>query len=76
MRLKEKQWKFQLMILGKKNRLKYSLKIGSITVKESDEVELLGITIDKAFNFKKHIEHFCPVQAWCFKANQKLLDCR
>ena len=40
------------MILGKKNRLEYSLKIGSITVKVSDEVELLGITIDKAINFK------------------------
>ena len=45
------------MILGKKKRLKYSLKIGSITIKESDEVELLGITIDKALNFKKHIEN-------------------
>ena len=40
------------MILGKKNRLKYSLKIGSITIKESIEVELLGITIDKALNLK------------------------
>ena len=49
--------KFQFMILGKKNRLKYSLKIGSITIKEPDEVELLGITTDKAFNFRKHIEN-------------------
>ena len=47
------------MILGKKNRLKYSLKIGSITTKESNEVELLGITADKALNFKKHFENFC-----------------
>ena len=47
------------MILGKKNRLEHSLKIGSITVKESDRVELLGITIDKALNFKKHIENLC-----------------
>ena len=31
--------KFQFMILGKKNCLKYNLKIGSITVKESKEVE-------------------------------------
>ena len=43
------------MILAKKKRLKYSLKFGSITIKESEEVELLGITIDKALNFKKHI---------------------
>ena len=47
------------MILGKKKRLKYSLKIGSTTIKESDEVELLGITIDKALNFKKHFENLC-----------------
>ena len=47
--------KFQFMILEKKNCLKYSLKIGSITVKEFDEVELRGITIDKALNFKKNI---------------------
>ena len=47
------------MILGKKKRLKYSLKIGSIIIKESDEVELLGITIDKALNFKKHRESLC-----------------
>ena len=47
------------MILGKKKRLKYSLKIESITIKESDKVELLGITIDKALTFKKHIENLC-----------------
>ena len=28
------------MILGKKKRLKYTLKFGSITIKEPDEVEL------------------------------------
>ena len=47
------------MIHGKKNLLKYSLKIGSITVKEPDEVELLGITIDKTLNFKKRIKNLC-----------------
>ena len=57
--LKANPGKFQFMILGKKNRLKYSLKIGSITVKESDEVELLGITIDKVINFEEHIKNLC-----------------
>ena len=47
------------MIFGKKNLLKYGLKIGSITIKESDEVEVLGITINKALNFKKHRESLC-----------------
>ena len=45
--------------LGKNKRLKYCLKIRSVTIKESDKVELLGITIDKALNFKKHIENLC-----------------
>ena len=46
--LKANRGKFQFMILGKKNSLKYGLKIGSITVKKPNEVELLGITTDKA----------------------------
>ena len=45
-----------------KNRCKYSLKIGSITVKESDKVELREITIDKVSNFKKFIPIQCKVQ--------------
>ena len=38
--------KFYFMTFGKKHRLKYSQKIGSITIKESDEVELLGNTLN------------------------------
>ena len=66
--LKANPAKFQFMILGKKNHLKYSRKIGSITVKESDEVELLGITIDKVLNFRKHRKFMppCPVQTSWF----------
>ena len=55
--LKANAGKFQFVILGKKKCLKYSLKIGSITAKESDKVKLRGITVDKALNFKKHIEN-------------------
>ena len=43
--LKANPGKFQYMIPGKKNPLKYGLKIVSIIIKESNEVELLGITI-------------------------------
>ena len=66
--LKAKPGKFQFMILGKKNRVKYSLKIGCITVQEPDEAELLGITIDKALNFKKHIENLCPIAQYKLQA--------
>ena len=54
---------FQFVILWKKDRLKYSLETGSITIKES-EVELLGRTNDEVLNFKKT----CPM------TNQKILD--
>ena len=57
--LKENPGKLQFMILGKKNRLGYNLKVLSVTIKQSDEVELPGITIDKALNFTNHIENLC-----------------
>ena len=54
------------MFLQKFLRSKYCLTIGPIYVKESDHVELLGITIDKHLDFKKHIENLC------WNANYKL----
>ena len=69
--LKANPGKFQFIILEKKNRLKYSLKIGSITSKECNKVELLV----KKKTHRKCMSH-CPVQASCYKANQKILDIR
>ena len=69
--LKANPEKFQFLILGEKHRLKYSLKIGSITIKESDEVELLGITIDKALNLK-NIEHLCHTAKYKFHALRRI----
>ena len=56
----------RFMILKKLLRSKYCLTIGLINVKESDHVELLGITIDKHLDLKKHIENLC------WNANYKL----
>ena len=56
------------MIFGKKNCLKYSLKIGSVTIKEYDEVELLEINIDKALNFKNHLGNLCCTAEYKFHA--------
>ena len=36
-----------------------TIKIGNSEIKESDYEKLLGITLDKKFNFKKHAEDFC-----------------
>ena len=54
------------MILQKSLRSKYCLTAGPINLKESDHVELLGITIDKHLAFKKHTESLC------WNANYKL----
>ena len=54
------------MILQKSLLSKYCLTIGPINVKESGHEELLGITIGKHLDFKKHIENLC------WNANYKL----
>ena len=47
------------MILGDKSHHKHILKINSIKVEASDNILLLGITIDKKITFKQHIENLC-----------------
>ena len=51
--------KFQFMILNQKNQRRQQMVINSITVKDSNEVILLGITIDNKLVFKKRIENLC-----------------
>ena len=45
------------------------MEINSITVKESNEVILLGITIDNILVFKKHIENLYRTAQYNFKSN-------
>ena len=35
------------------------LSVNTFTINESDEAELLGLTIDKQLNFSKHIDKLC-----------------
>ena len=51
--------KFQFMILNQKNQRRQQMVINSITVKDSNEVILLGITTDNKLVFKKRIENLC-----------------
>ena len=51
--------KFQFMILSKRLYQPQKLSVNTITTDESDEVELLGLTIDKELNFSKHINKLC-----------------
>ena len=51
--------KFQFMILSKKSDQPQKLSVNTCTIDESDEVELLGLTIDKELNFSKDIGKLC-----------------
>ena len=51
--------KFQFMILSKKSYEPHKLSVNTFTTAESDEVELLGLMIDKELNFRKHSDKLC-----------------
>ena len=57
--MKKNPEKFQFMILSKKSYEPQKRSVNAYTIKESDEVELLGLTIDKELNFSKHIDNLC-----------------
>ena len=51
--------KFQFMILSKKSYEPRKLSVNTFTIDETDEVELLELTIDRELNFSKHIDKLC-----------------
>ena len=57
--------KFQLMFLSKYKNIEKNMPFDGKTIKSSDTVELLGITLEKNINFKRHIQNICH------KANNK-----
>ena len=57
---------FQFMILGKGTRQTKILNIDNIKIRESQNIELLGLTIDNRLTFKEHINMLCR------RANDKL----
>ena len=59
--LKLNDEKCHLMVFGDKNT-KTTVEIGNSEIKKSDCDKLLGITFDKKFNFRKHIEDLCRKQ--------------
>ena len=50
---------FHFMILGKGTRQTIILNINNIKKRESQNVELLGLTTDTRLNFKDHINTLC-----------------
>ena len=57
--MKTNSGKFQFMVLGIKITAPCRLNVNGKIIPCSDEVQLLGITIDNELKFKKHIEDLC-----------------
>ena len=57
--LKANPGKFQFMVLGNKDERSFNIHINNVKIKNSNEVTLLGIKIDKNLTFKKHISELC-----------------
>ena len=53
------------MFLSKNKNIEKNMSFDGKTIKSSDTVELIGITMDKNINFKRHIQNICH------KANTK-----
>ena len=51
--------KFQFMILGPSDDKCFILKINAIEIRNTSEVELLGLTIDHKLKFDAHIDKLC-----------------
>ena len=59
--------KFQAMFLGLKKNQNLALEINGNVIANSEEVKLLGVTIDSQLHFKSH------VKGLCVKANGKVI---
>ena len=57
--MKANPQKCQFMILSKSTRQAVILNINNIKIRESQNVELLGFTIDNRLTFKDHINMLC-----------------
>ena len=63
---------FQFMVLGVKNIAPFRLNVNSQTIPCSNEVKLLGITIDNELGFKKHIEDLCKKSSYKLHVLRKI----
>ena len=58
------------MVLSKTRRPEYNLLIDSNVIKESADVELLGLIIDNKLSFEKHIAR--TLNMWTFNLTMRL----
>ena len=56
----------QVIFMGLEKAQQLSLEINGISIRTTEEVKLLGITIDSKLQFQSHVEAICKT------ANQKV----
>ena len=64
--------KFQFKVLGVKNIAPFNLNVNGKIIPSSNEVKLLGITIDNQLKFKKHIEELCKKSSYKLNALRRI----
>ena len=70
--MKANPGKFQFMLLGVKNIVHFTVNIKGKIIPCSNEVKLLGITIDNELKFKKHIEDLCKKASYKLHALRRI----
>ena len=64
--------KFQFMILGPSDDKCFILKINAIEIRNTSEVELLGLTIDHKLKFDAHIDKLCKTARFKLHALRRI----
>ena len=64
--------KFQFMILGPSDDKCFILKINAIEIRNTTEVELLGLTIDHKLKFDAHIDKLCKTARFKLHALRRI----
>ena len=70
--MKTNPGKFQSMVLGIKITVPFRLNVNSKIISCSNEIKLLGITIDNELKFKKHIENLCKKASYKLHALRRI----
>ena len=70
--MKANPGKFQFMVLGVKNIVHFTINVNGKIIPCSNEVKLLGITIDNELKFKKHIEDLCKKASYKLHALRRI----
>ena len=70
--MKANPGKFQFMVLGVKSIAPFNLNVNGKIIPSSNEVKLLGITIDNQLKFKKYIEELCKKSSYKLHALRRI----